>query len=120
MSSAKRQRYGGGPVCGNRRERGSVSVELALALPSVVLVLGFVLTGASWVRAEVSATQAAAVAARIALTDGDAAAVDAAIRISGGVASVSRDGAWVVVSVIVEGQGPVPDGEATARVPVQP
>ena len=102
------------------RDRGSVSVELALALPSVVLVLGFVLAGASWVDADIAATHAATTAARVALSEGDDAAEAAARRISGGTVVVTRDDHWIVAHVSVPGNGPVPDATAVARVPVQP
>ncbi|WP_430868266.1 TadE family type IV pilus minor pilin [Demequina aurantiaca] len=97
-----------------------MSVELALALPSVVLVLGFVLAGAAWVRMDIAATQAASTAARVALTDGDAAATSAAQRMSTGSVEVTREGDWIVARVTVPGAGPVPDVEAMARVPLQP
>lgn len=106
-------------LCGGG-ERGSVSVEFALALPSVVLVLGFILAGATWVRADIGATQAAATAARIALTDGDEAGVAAGVRVSNGVVSVTREAGWIVARVTVPGTGPVPDARAIARVPARP
>ena len=53
-----------------RRDRGSVSVELATALPAVVLVLAMVLAVVGWARAGVAAADAAALASRIAAVEG--------------------------------------------------
>jgi len=109
------------PATLNRgHERGSVSVELALGLPSVVLVLGFVLAGASWVHADIAATHAATTAVRVALTEGDGAAAAAATRIAGGTVVITREGDWIVARVSVRGKGAVPDAVADARVPAQP
>lgn len=103
-----------------RSERGSVTVELALALPSVVVVLGLVMAGGAWLSTDIVATRAAANAARIAMTDGEAAGVRAAERIAGGSAYVSEMGGWITAHVVVAGPGAMPDVEATATVPRQP
>lgn len=103
-----------------RGDHGSVSVELALALPSVVIVLGLVLAGAAWVRDDIAASHAATTVARIALTDTDAAAAASGERISGGEVSIVRDGGWIVARVTVAGVGPLPDAQGVARVPSYP
>ena len=103
------------------RDDGTVSVELALALPSVVVMLGLVMAGGVWLRADITATHAASSAARIALTQGVAAGRAAAERMTGGTAYVSDDGkgGWITARVVVPVGGPMPDVEATARVPGQ-
>ncbi|GIG53832.1 pilus assembly protein TadE [Demequina activiva] len=65
-----------------RRDRGSVTVELAAALPAVVLVLGMVLSAVAWARAGVVAADAAAMGARIAAVEGADAAVLAVLAVA--------------------------------------
>jgi Flp pilus assembly protein TadG len=113
---------------GGSEDAGTVTVELALALPSVVLVMGIVMAGGMWLRTEIIATSAAATAARVAMTDGVAAAQATAERVSGGdaggavraVVALEDGGTWIVARVVVTGSGPMPDASATARVPAQP
>lgn len=113
--------HGGWRYRGPRRafDRGSVTAELALALPSVVVVLGLVIAGGVWMRADIGATQAAASAARIALTQGAEAAEAAAETMVDGQAYVSEAGGWITARVVIAGVGPMPDVEAVARVPGQ-
>jgi Flp pilus assembly protein TadG len=115
--SGTRRRFG----LARDRDDGTVSVELALALPSVVVVLGLVMAGGVWLRADITATHAASSAARIALTQGEAAGTAAAERMTGGTAYVSDGGGggWITARVVVPVGGPMPDVEATARVPGQ-
>jgi len=100
---------------------GAVTIELALALPSVVAILGFVLAGAAWLRADMVATHAAASAARIALTDSASEAEAVARRIAGDAARivVDTDGGWVSVQVVMPGAALMPDAQATVRAPAQ-
>ena len=84
------------------RARGSVTVELALALPAVVLLLAAVLTLGSALAGQLRCADAARAGARAAAL-GEGAAEIAAIagRIAGDRATVgvSTEGAWVTVTV---------------------
>jgi hypothetical protein len=120
----------GGARAGRREraapvERGSVTAELAVALPAVVLVLVLVLSVGSASVARLRAVDAAGVGARVAaLGEGDGAVSDAVRRVAGtgADASVRHDGDWVDVEVTVPvigqwfGGGPLhASGEASAR-----
>ena len=84
------------------RERGSVTAELAVGLPVVVLLLVAVLTLAAASTAQMRALDAARAGARAFAIGEDDAAVRAAVARLGGQEaelSVERDGAWVEVVV---------------------
>ncbi len=86
----------------HRRERGSVTAELAVGLPVVVLLLVAVLTLAAASTAQMRALDAARAAARALAVGEDDAAVRAAVtRVGGTGAEVSlvRGGEWVEVTV---------------------
>lgn len=105
-------------------DRGSVTAELAVALPAVVLMLGVVvaLVGAGVSHLQtIDAARAGARAA--ALGEGDAVVVAAARRVGGGPAEVTvvREDGWATVTVRVPvtvaglGVGPLEaSGSATA------
>lgn len=83
-------------------ERGSVTAELALALPSVVLVLAAVLltAAAAGVRLQCAeAARAGARAAAIGVDDAAVAAVARQVAGSGATVTVRRDPPWVEVTV---------------------
>jgi hypothetical protein len=86
----------------HRPERGSVSAELAVALPSVVVVLALVLTVGRVASVQVQCIDAARVGARQAARgESDGTAVDAARRFgpSGARVALSRNGSGVEVEV---------------------
>ena len=93
-----------------------MTVEIAMTLPAVVIVLGIVLSTMSWAHLHLNAQHAATTSARIALTHDDAAAAAAAQAIAGSDAQVSirRQHPWIVVEVRLSPDGPWPD--ITARV----
>jgi len=99
------------------RERGSVTVEFALTLPAVVLVLAAVLAGARHAADAAVARDAAATAARVALVDGERAGERAGAAVAPGTATVrlSTDGGWWVARATVHVAGPLPDVTAVAR-----
>jgi len=109
-------------------ERGSVTAELAVALPAVVVVLALVLTVGAASVARLRAVDAASAAARsAALGEDDAAQRAAAVRVGGSGTSVriAHDGDWVTADVEVPvvgrlgpfGSGPLrAGGHASARV----
>jgi len=83
-------------------EEGSVTAELAVALPVVVVALLLVLGVGAASAAQVRAVDAARTAARLAaLGEPDAEVEQAARRLAGesSVVSVSREPPWVTVSV---------------------
>ncbi|WP_456788883.1 TadE family type IV pilus minor pilin [Cellulomonas sp. P5_C5] len=85
-----------------RRDRGSVTAELAVGLPAVVLLLVALLTVASSAIAQTRCTDAARAGARAAaLGEPDAAVTATARRLAGEDASVAvtRGGQWVTVEV---------------------
>jgi hypothetical protein len=85
-----------------RRERGSVTAELAVGLPAVVLLLVALLTIASTAIAQTRCTDAARAGARAAaLREPDGAVRATARRLAGDEATVavSRAGDWVTVEV---------------------
>ena len=87
-------------------ERGSITAELALALPAVVLVLALVLTVGSAAAQQQRCADAARTAARLAAAgESDAVVADAVRRLAGRAARVEigEDGSWVVVEVSTGG-----------------
>lgn len=83
-------------------ERGSVTAELALALPAVVLLLAAVLVLGSAATGQLRCADAARAGARAAALGEDTAAITAiAGRLAGSGASVGvdRGGGWVTVTV---------------------
>ena len=98
-----------------RDDRGSVTVELAAALPAVVLVLGLVIAALAWARAGVEATQAAAVGARIAAVEGaEAARADLARALPNASTRVTEVDGRVEVQVVIDGPAWLPDATATS------
>ncbi|WP_159792060.1 TadE family type IV pilus minor pilin [Puerhibacterium puerhi] len=84
------------------RERGSVTAELAVGLPVVVLLLVAVLTLAAASTAQMRALDAARAGARaLAIGEDDAAVRQTVARVGGDDAAVTlqRDGPWVAVTV---------------------
>lgn len=84
------------------RDRGSVTAELAVGLPAVVLVLVALLVVSSAAVAQTRCADGARAGARsAALGEDDATVVATARRVAGGDAavSVSRSGGWVSVTV---------------------
>lgn len=98
-----------------RGDHGSVTVELAAALPAVVLVLGLVVAALAWARAGVEATGAAALGARIAAVEGVGAAQAELDRALPGAQSyvTERDGR-VEVRVVIDGAAWLPSASATS------
>jgi len=90
----------GGP--GAASDRGSATVELAIALPAVVAVLGAVLAVGTAAAAHLSCADGARAGARqAALGSSDAEVVAVAQRVAGAGAAVAvdHDGVWVRVEV---------------------
>ena len=86
----------------NRRERGSVTVELALALPAVALLLAAVLVLTSAAVGQLRCADAARAGARAAALGEPLDQVRAvAARVAGGAAAIVIDthAGWVTVSV---------------------
>ena len=86
----------------SRRDRGSVTAELAVGLPAVVLLLVALLTVASAAIAQTRCTDAARAGARAAaLGEPDGEVATTARRLAGADAaiSVSRAAEWVTVEV---------------------
>lgn len=97
-----------------RGERGSVTVEFALALPALVLVLGLMLSACRWAMDVAVAQSAAGEAARVAITSSDADAEAVGRRISPGAAvTVSRGDGSITACVTVE-RHPWPGGTRCA------
>lgn len=91
-------------------DRGSATVEFAVALPAVALVLGLVLGSATWGVGAIRAQHAANEAARVAIvgTPADARAVAERVAGPGAAVTVTRDGVWISVTV----DAPAPWGPA--------
>jgi Flp pilus assembly protein TadG len=103
---------------GDSRDRGSATVEFAVALPAVALVLGLILGCATWGVGAIRVQHAANEGARTAIVDTAANAVASAERIAGpgASASIMTDGVWIVVAVDAPAQwGPAFHAEAVAR-----
>lgn len=84
------------------RDRGSATVELAIALPAVVAVLGAVLAVGAAATAHLACADGARAAARqAALGSSDAEVVTVAKHVAGAGATVTvdHDGVWVRVEV---------------------
>lgn len=98
-------------------DRGSVTVEFALTLPAVVLVLAGVLAGTSHAADAVIAREAAAVAARVAMVDGQLAGEEAGAAVAPArvTVRVATDAGWWVATATVAVPGPLPDVTAIAR-----
>ncbi|ACQ78885.1 putative TadE-like family protein [Beutenbergia cavernae DSM 12333] len=108
-------------------ERGSVTAELAVALPALVVILVAVLLAASAGLTQVRCQDAARAAARAAAIGDDDARVRAVALELGGPSAgvtVARDGEWVVVTVEREVTTGVPSWSvtvsATARAWIEP
>ncbi len=101
-----------------RRDEGSATVEFAVALPAVALVLGLVMGAATWGVGAVRVQSAANQAARVAIASPPTTARDVATRIAGpgSVATVAIAGDWIVVSVSAPAPwGPTYSAQAVAR-----
>ncbi len=97
------------------RDRGSVTVELAMGLPAVVLVLGLVVSALVWARAGVEATQAAGFGARIAAVEGLAVAEAELDRmVPHGRSRVVMHGSYAEVHVVIDGPAWLPAMSATS------
>jgi hypothetical protein len=94
---------GGGRVRpGPCRDQGSVTAELALALPVVVLVLAALLVTVGGLTVKLRCADAARGAARVAAlgrSDGEVAGVAQAIAGAGSTVTVLREPPWVEVTV---------------------
>lgn len=85
-----------------RGDSGSTTVEFALGLPSLVVVLAFALSGVAWALTIESAQRGAAEAARTAIVQSDAEAIAVGKRASGeSDVSVVRSGNFVTACVSV-------------------
>lgn len=102
--------------------RGSATVEFALGMPAVVLVLALAVSCTSWATDAARAQHAASEGARAAIVGTDAAALGVA-RHAAGLATghpgavLARDGTFVTVCVAVPARMPMPQGQrcATSR-----
>jgi hypothetical protein len=94
-----------------------VSVEFALALPVLVVVLAMGLAGVRWALAAANSQTAAAQGARVAIVESDARAREVAGHVASagqvGV-TVEREGDWVTVCVPVPPVPPIPGGNRCA------
>lgn len=103
-----------------RGQRGSVTAELAVALPVVVLVVATVAFAGTVARASVSCHDAAWTAARLLARDEPAgAALAAAARVAPAGASVTPSGSATEVTVHVVADVPVGPRGAAVRVRCQ-
>ncbi len=99
-----------------RGDRGSATVEFAMTLPAVAIILAAVLGGARHAADAAVASHAASTAARVALVEGQAAGEAAGRAAAKGMrVTVSRDGSWWVARATLSVPGPLPDVTATAR-----
>ncbi|MFC4553718.1 TadE family type IV pilus minor pilin [Georgenia faecalis] len=126
-AGAGRVRRAGGLRRSGARERGTVTAELALALPAVVLVLVVVLTAGAAAVTHVRCADAARAGARAAALGEQPAVVTQVVQELAGPAAdvvVGVEDGWVVVTVtrpVAVGLGW--DGlraTATARTPAEP
>ena len=90
-----------------RRERGSVTAEFAVALPSVVLVLACCISGMAVAGQQLRLTDAAALAARALAREGDPVATAARLA-PGAQVSTSAEGDLVCVRLSATAQGLLP------------
>ncbi len=100
-------------------ERGSATVEFAVALPAVAMVLGLILGCATWGVGAIRVQNAANEGARVAIAGSPEDARAAAQRAAGPGASarVARNGVWIAVTVEAPAPwGPELHAEAVARV----
>jgi Flp pilus assembly protein TadG len=96
-----------------RSDRGSATVEFALAMPALVVVLVLALGCVRWALDAAQAQSAAAHAARVAIVEPDATAIAAAAHIARatpGDVTLRRAGSWVTVCVTVPAAPPLPAG----------
>lgn len=86
-----------------------------MTLPAIALLLGLIGVAAQAGVASVRAQEAASVGARVALTNSDGDARDAAETVAGpgATATVARDGGWIRITVSVPGPWEL-DVQATA------
>ena len=99
-----------------RGDRGSATVEFAMTLPAVAIVLAVVLGGARHAADAAVASNAAATAARVALVDGEAAGEAAGRNVANAVTvRLTKSGQWWIARATLRVPGPLPDVTATAR-----
>ncbi len=83
-----------------RVDRGSVTVEFAVGLPSVVLVLALALSAMAWMLDVQVAQRAAAETARAAIVESDARAIAVGQEVAGGAhVTLSRSASYVTACV---------------------
>lgn len=87
-----------------------------MILPTAAVLMGALWAGAMWTVTALRVQDAAAVAARVAITQPEHAVADAAARVAGegAQASVRREGSWIHVDVTGPGHGWLPEVSATA------
>lgn len=102
-------------------QRGSATVELAMAMPAIVLVLGLIAGTAAWGQRAILVEHAAAATARAALVEDLASARAAGMVIAPGArVVVARVPGAVTATVSLPGRGLLPPVEATMHLPEQP
>lgn len=89
-------------------ERGSVTAEFAVALPSVVLVLACCLGGMAVAGQQLRLTDAAALAARALARGDDPGATAARLAPGADVTASAEEGGIVCVTLTASAQGPLP------------
>ncbi|WP_062311372.1 hypothetical protein [Demequina rhizosphaerae] len=102
-------------------DRGSATVELALALPAAVVILAVALSAVQAAAAGAAVSAAALAGARAGAIAGDDAAVAVARRTAGGAATVEvgRAGGWIEVTVAVDLGWPWGARGARAALPLE-
>ena len=81
-------------------DRGSVTVEFALGLPSVVLVLALALSAIAWMLDVQAAQRGASEAARAAIVEPDGDAISVGARVSGqSRVTIARTGDYITACV---------------------
>ena len=102
-------------------QRGSATVELALALPAVAVLLAMALGAIRWTVEAAIAQDAAATAARVAMVEGVESGADAGEAVANDRASVvvTQGDGWFVAVATLRSRGPWPQVRATARA-IQP
>lgn len=103
-------------------ERGSVTLELALALPSAILVLALCLSAVQAAAGSAGVHAAALAGARAAAigTEADARAAVSRVAGSEATAAVRRSDGWVEVRVVLPGRWPWGAVEAHVAMPEEP